>query len=68
MPLLRVVQLYRSQAEAPTPGVEYHGSLDGVQLSYGSKDLLGVAGRQQRAIRPTPAPITPSGKWQDSGV
>ena len=70
MPMLKVIQMYRSRetVKALAPAVQHHRSLDGVQPSHGSKDLLRVAGRQQRAIRPTSAPITPSGKWQDSNV
>ena len=64
MPLLRVVQLYRSRetAEAWAEATAVlQGSLDGVRQSDGSGDSPGMAGRQQRAVRPVSAPIGPSG-------
>ena len=74
MPLMRVVQLYRSrgmefvlQPESPERDRRDRGSGASIGASWGR------AGLQQRAIGPPPAatvsePTGPSGKWPDCSV
>ena len=64
MPLLKVVQLYRSRetAVAIQPQSPEMDRQDGIAASQRT------AGPQQQTIRPALAPLVPSGKWRDSSV
>ena len=66
MPLLKVVQLYRSRETAVTvqPQSPEMDRQDGSAASWRT------AGPQQQTIRPASAPLVsiPSRKWRDSSV
>ena len=65
MPLLKVVQLYRSRetALAVKPQSPEMDRQDGSAAASRR-----TTGPQQQTIRPASAPIVPSGKWRDSSV